>query len=62
VGYIRVSSTDQNPERQLEGVVLDRVFTDQASAQDTDRPQLNELKMFPTCGFSIRATGQIRSG
>lgn len=46
VGYIRVSSIDQNPGRQLEGVALDRVFTDKASAKDTDRPQLRELLHF----------------
>ena len=40
VGYIRVSSLDQNTERQLEGVDLDNVFTDKASGKDTARPQL----------------------
>jgi len=40
IGYIRVSSLDQNPERQLDGIVLDKVFTDKASAKDTNRPQL----------------------
>lgn len=53
VGYIRVSSTDQNPERQLEGVALDRVFTDKASAKDTDRPQLKELMKFVREGDTI---------
>src|SRR5450631_2155710 len=40
VGYIRVSTLDQNTERQLEGVKLDKVFTDKASGKDTNRPQL----------------------
>ena len=40
IGYIRVSSLDQNPERQLDGIKLDKVFTDNASAKDTKRPQL----------------------
>jgi len=40
VGYIRVSSLDQNTERQLEGAELDKVFTDKASGKDTARPQL----------------------
>ena len=40
IGYIRVSSLDQNPERQLDGIKLDKVFTDKASAKDTKRPQL----------------------
>jgi DNA invertase Pin-like site-specific DNA recombinase len=40
VGYIRVSSTDQNTERQLDGVQVDECFTDKASGKDTHRPQL----------------------
>jgi DNA invertase Pin-like site-specific DNA recombinase len=40
VGYIRVSSIDQNTERQLDGLKLDKVFTDKASGKDTKRPQL----------------------
>lgn len=40
IGYIRVSSTDQNTDRQLDGVELDKVFTDKASGKDTKRPQL----------------------
>jgi DNA invertase Pin-like site-specific DNA recombinase len=40
VGYIRVSSFDQNPERQLDGIALDKQFIDKASGKDTDRPQL----------------------
>jgi DNA invertase Pin-like site-specific DNA recombinase len=39
VGYIRVSSLDQNTERQLDGIDLDKVFTDKASGKDTNRPQ-----------------------
>jgi DNA invertase Pin-like site-specific DNA recombinase len=41
IGYIRVSSADQNTARQLDGIGLDRVFTDHASGKDTDRPQLS---------------------
>lgn len=40
IGYIRVSTIDQNTERQLDGVDLDKVFTDKASGKDTKRPQL----------------------
>ena len=40
VGYIRVSSVDQNTERQLGGIDLDKMFTDKASGKDTARPQL----------------------
>ncbi len=41
VGYIRVSSTSQNTERQLADVALDRVFTDKASGKDANRPELS---------------------
>jgi DNA invertase Pin-like site-specific DNA recombinase len=40
IGYIRVSSADQNTERQLDGIALDKVFTDTCSGKDTNRPQL----------------------
>lgn len=40
IGYVRVSTIDQNTERQLEGVALDKTFTDKASGKDTERPQL----------------------
>jgi len=43
VGYIRVSTFDQNPERQLEGVNVDRSFTDKASGKDVKRPELDAL-------------------
>nr|WBW58113.1 hypothetical protein FJNOHHKM_00004 [Escherichia coli] len=28
IGYVRVSSFDQNPERQLEQIQVDKVFTE----------------------------------
>ena len=40
VGYIRVSSVDQNTGRQLEGLQLDKTFTDKASGKDVKRPHL----------------------
>jgi DNA invertase Pin-like site-specific DNA recombinase len=40
VGYIRVSTLDQKTDRQLEGVDLDKRFTDKASGKDMKRPQL----------------------
>ena len=46
VGYIRVSTLEQNTERQLEGVALDRAFTDKASGKDTQRPELERLLAF----------------
>lgn len=46
IGYIRVSSSDQNTERQLDGIELDRTFTDKVSGKSTDRPQLQEMLRF----------------
>jgi DNA invertase Pin-like site-specific DNA recombinase len=40
VGYVRVSSSGQNEARQLEGVQLDKTFTDKVSGKDTARPKL----------------------
>lgn len=40
IGYIRVSTLDQNAERQLDGIHLNKVFTDKASGKDTNRPEL----------------------
>jgi DNA invertase Pin-like site-specific DNA recombinase len=40
IGYRRVSTSEQNTARQLEGIELDKVFEDKASGSTTDRPQL----------------------
>jgi DNA invertase Pin-like site-specific DNA recombinase len=53
IGYLQVSTLDQNEKRQLEGQVLDRVFTDNASGRDTARPQLSELLRFARDGDTI---------
>ncbi len=43
VGYIRVSTVDQNTARQLDDMELDKVFTDKCSGNDTKRPALTDL-------------------
>jgi DNA invertase Pin-like site-specific DNA recombinase len=53
IGYIRVSSLDQNTQRQLDGIELDRIFTDTASGKDTKRPQLEELLRFLRDGDTL---------
>ncbi len=53
IGYIRVSSFDQNPERQLEHIQVDKVFTDKASGKDTQRPQLGALLSFVREGDTV---------
>lgn len=46
IGYVRVSSEDQNPDRQLEGIQIDRRFLDKASGKDTKRPAFEEMMRF----------------
>ncbi|MGW4121046.1 recombinase family protein [Nocardia sp. NPDC004711] len=53
VGYIRVSSSDQNTVRQLDGVEVERTFTDKASGKDTARPMLDELIGFVRDGDTV---------
>jgi len=50
IGYIRVSTVDQNSDRQLDGIPLDKIFEEKVSAKNTERPKLNEM------------LGQIRQG
>lgn len=40
VGYVRVSTTQQNTARQLDGIMLDKTFEEKQSAKTADRPQL----------------------
>jgi DNA invertase Pin-like site-specific DNA recombinase len=43
IGYVRVSSVDQNEARQIEALAdlhIDKVFTDKASGKNMERPKL----------------------
>jgi DNA invertase Pin-like site-specific DNA recombinase len=53
IGYVRVSSFDQKPDRQLEHVQVDRVFADKASGKDMQRPQLVALLDFVREGDTV---------
>lgn len=53
IGYIRVSTIYQNTDRQLEGLSLDKTFTEKASAKDTHRPKLQELIQFVRAGDTV---------
>jgi DNA invertase Pin-like site-specific DNA recombinase len=53
VGYVRVSSVDQNTVQQLDGVEVERTFTDKASGKDTTRPKLDELLAFVRDGDTV---------
>jgi DNA invertase Pin-like site-specific DNA recombinase len=49
VGYVRVSTTEQNTARQdtlMTDLGVDRVYTDKISGKDTNRPQLQAMLDF----------------
>lgn len=43
VGYVRVSSIDQNTERQTENMQVDQLFIDRTSGKDVKRPELERM-------------------
>jgi DNA invertase Pin-like site-specific DNA recombinase len=43
VGYVRVSTVEQNAGRQLENITVDKVFIDKVSGKDINRPELQAL-------------------
>ena len=53
IGYVRVSTIEQNTIRQLDGLNLDKVFTDRCSGKDTNRPALTQLIEFVREGDTI---------
>ncbi len=62
IGYVRVSTFDQNENRQLEGVRTDRVFLDKASGKDIDRPQLALMLSFVREGDTVICHSMDRLG
>lgn len=53
IGYVRVSTFDQNVDRQLDGQSLDRIFTDKASGKDINRPELDAMLAFAREGDTV---------
>jgi DNA invertase Pin-like site-specific DNA recombinase len=62
VGYVRVSTVDQNTERQLNGMELAKVFTDHASGKDTKRPALTECLEYLRDGDTLVVHSMDRLG
>jgi DNA invertase Pin-like site-specific DNA recombinase len=60
VGHVRVSSFDQNPDRQLDAVSVAKNFTDKASGKDTRRPELDRLLAFVRDGDTVVVHPQPR--
>jgi len=55
-----VSTLDQNTARQLDGIAVDRTFTDKASGKDTRRPQLAAMIGFVRDGDTVVAHSMDR--
>lgn len=56
IAYIRVSTVDQNEQRQieaLEGKNIDKWYIEKVSAKDTNRPKLQEMLEFAREGDTI---------
>ena len=53
VGYIRVSSIDQNTIRQLDGLSLDKTFVEKLSGKDIYRPVLQECLAYIRDGDTL---------
>lgn len=56
IAYIRVSTVEQNEQRQIEAMEkynIEKWFTEKVSAKDTQRPKLQELLEFAREGDTI---------
>lgn len=56
IGYVRVSTLEQNEQRQVEGLEkynIDRWFTEKVSGKDTHRPKLIEMMDFVRDGDTV---------
>ena len=63
IGYARVSSKEQNLDRQLEALQsVSKVFSDKASGQSTERPQLKAMLDYLREGDIVIVTELDRLG
>jgi len=53
LGYVRVSTFEQNPGRQLDGQTLHKTFIDKISGKSRKRPQLDALLDYAREGDTI---------
>lgn len=61
VGYVRVSSADQNDARQVEALAgTDRLFVDKLSGKNTERPALTEMLGYVREGDTVRVASLDR--
>lgn len=60
IGYIRVSTVEQNTARQLDGVLLNKIFTDRVSGKSIDRPQLQACLEYAREGDTLHVHSMDR--
>jgi len=60
IGYIRVSSVDQNTDRQLAGIQLDVEYSDKVSGKDRNRPELTNMLKAVTTGDVVHVHSMDR--
>lgn len=61
IGYVRVSSVQQNEARQVEALAgVSRLFTDKMSGRTAERPALAELLAYVREGDTVRVTSLDR--
>lgn len=56
IAYVRVSTVEQNEERQIEGLEpykIDKWYTEKVSGKDTNRPKLQEMMEFVREGDTV---------
>ncbi len=56
IAYIRVSTVEQNEQRQIDGMAkyqIEKWFTEKVSAKDTNRPELQKMLDFAREGDTI---------
>lgn len=62
IGYVRVSTEDQSMDRQLDGLEMDTVFKEVASAKTMNRPKLLEMIAYCREGDEIYVHSLDRVG
>ncbi len=60
VGYVRVSSVGQNLDRQLDGLELDKIFTDKISGASLKRPGLQACLNYMREGDQLHVHSMCR--
>ncbi|MEM0909827.1 MAG: recombinase family protein [Pseudomonadota bacterium] len=62
IGYKRVSSSDQNTARQLDGIGIDKLFEEKISGATTERPKLQEMISYVREGDKVVVHEMSRLG